>query len=132
MAVTAAVSEMGVACKANISPAGRRLRQRFGGVWLALSVLGGAAFVALKAPWPARAALFIPVTLSAFGFLQARRNTCVSRAREGTFERDDLSKTAAAAEDAAASRKVARGITRDAVLIGLAGAGAAVATAFVG
>jgi hypothetical protein len=131
MAVTAAVSEIGGACKPNFSPAGRRIRWRFGVTCAVLSAAGMAAVLAVKAPWSARAILFIPIALSAFGFLQVRRNTCVSRAREGTFERDDLSKTPAAVQDAAASRKVARGITRDAVLIGLVGAAAAVATTFL-
>lgn len=95
----------------------------------ALILLG--VLIAVDAAWYWRALVFFPVTLAAFGFIQARRNTCVARAREGTFESDDYSKRRAPDDEVAASRRVARGINRDAVLLGLAAALAAMATATV-
>jgi hypothetical protein len=81
--------------------------------------------------WPVRALVFVPAYLAAVGLLQATRNTCVARAKEGTFEHDDMSKSAAPDDDAAASRAVARRITRDSTLVGLAGAALALLTALV-
>jgi hypothetical protein len=64
--------------------------------------------------------------VSAFGFLQVRRNTCVLRAAECTVEHDDFSTTRAPDADAQASRAVALGIARDATLVGLLAAGVAI------
>jgi hypothetical protein len=60
--------------------------------------------------------------MATVGFLQARRQTCVARAAEGTFEHDDFSKTKAPDEDVRRSRAVAATVNRDALLIGLAAA----------
>ncbi len=119
-------------CKANISPSGRRRRLRFGNQWLLVSVALLVVLVVLRVPWYGGLALFIPAALSAIGFLQARRNTCVMRAKEGTFEHDDFSATRAPDADVAASRAVAARINRDVILIGVAGAaiGAVVAKVF--
>jgi hypothetical protein len=116
-------------CKTNISPAGRRRRIRFGRVWLGVSIALLVVLVVLRAPWYAGLAMFVPVALSAVGFLQARRNTCVMRAKEGTFENDDFSAVKAPDDEVAASRAVAAGINRDVVLLGVGGVAlAAVAT----
>jgi hypothetical protein len=124
------VSE-GASCKPNISAAGRRLRTRFGWLWAAIGVAGLAASVALHVPWFWRTLLFVPASLSAVGFLQARRGTCVARASEGTFEHEDFSKTKARPTDAARSRRAAAVIVRDTVLFGIFCAAAATATALV-
>ena len=87
--------------------------------------------VVLQTPWYLRALVGLPAALAAVAFLQVRRNTCVARAAEGTFERDDFSKTAAPADEVAASRRVAAGILRDAALIGLVGAALAAASVLV-
>ena len=49
-----------------------------------------------------------------------RRNTCIARAAEGTFEHDDFSRTKAPDDDVAASRRVSATIRRDSALIGVA------------
>jgi hypothetical protein len=117
------------ACKAIISPSGRRRRTRFGNQWLVVSVALLVVLVVMRVPWYGGLALFVPVALSAVGFLQASRNTCVMRAKEGTFEHDDFSTTKAPDEEVAASRAVAAKINRDVVLIGLAGAAIGIAVA---
>ena len=116
------MSDAAPACKANISPLGRRRRMRFGNQWLVVSVALLIVLVVFRVRWYGGLALFIPVALSAVGFLQARRNTCVMRAREGTFERDDFSTIEAPDDEVAASRAVAARINRDVILIGVAGA----------
>jgi hypothetical protein len=121
----------GQVCKANISPRGRRMRQRVG-IVSSVVVLGLVAWaLAGHWPWYLRAVVFFPAAGAGFGFFQASRNTCVARAKEGTFEHDDLSKTPAAEADAAASRKVAAGINRDALLLAVAVALAAMATTLI-
>jgi len=119
------------ACRPNISPAGRRMRRRFGWAMLALAIGGAAALAWARVAWPWRAVVFAPAMFSALGFLQAARNTCVARAGEGTFEHDDFSKTPAPDDEVAASRRVAGTIRRDAFLVGLAAAALALATALV-
>jgi hypothetical protein len=118
-------------CTPNISPAGIRRRQRFGFRWAAISVAAAGAGLFLRAPWIVRTAVFFPAAASAIGFMQANRNTCVLRARQGTLEHDDFSTEPAPQVDVAASRKVATGIYRDAVLVGVAAAAIAAATALV-
>ncbi|HVV50199.1 MAG TPA: hypothetical protein VHO06_11105 [Polyangia bacterium] len=117
------------ACKANISPAGRRRRLRFGTQWLVVSVALLVVLVFVRVPWYGGLLLFVPAALSAVGVLQARRNTCVMRAKEGTFEHDDFSTTKAAVEEVAASRAMAATINRDTLLVGLLGAAVGVAVA---
>jgi hypothetical protein len=120
-----------LSCKANISPAGRRQRIRFGRMSLVVSIALLVGLVALRAPWYWRLLLFIPASMMAVGFLQARRNTCIRRAAEGTLEHDDFSMTKAPDDEVAASRAVAGGIRRDMLLVGLLGAAIGVATAAI-
>jgi hypothetical protein len=117
------------ACKANISPSGRRRRLRFGNQWLIVSVALLVVLVVMRVPWYSGLLLFIPAALSAVGILQARRNTCIMRAKEGTFEHDDFSATKAPDAEVAASRAVAAQINRDVILIGIAGAAIGVVVA---
>ncbi|HEY1956918.1 MAG TPA: hypothetical protein VGH28_14960 [Polyangiaceae bacterium] len=120
---------MNEVCKPNISAAGRRRRMRvgYGGVVASVALL--VTGVALHWPWYVRAVVFFPAALSAIGFLQATRHTCIARAAEGTFEHDDFSTTKADDAEVAASRKVAASIKRDALLVGLVCAVIACATA---
>lgn len=117
--------------RANISTSGCRRRERLGRQGAAVSIALFGAFVVFRAPWFWRLLLFIPVALAATSILQSRRTTCVLRARQGVLENEDGSTTPASEDSVRASRAVARGIERDAMLIGAAGAGAAVALAFV-
>ncbi|HLK89275.1 MAG TPA: hypothetical protein VKZ18_05250 [Polyangia bacterium] len=116
------MSETALACKPNISAAGHRRRTRFGYQWLIASVALLVVLVVFRVPAYAGLLMFIPASMSAVGFLQARRHTCVMRAKEGTFEHEDFSTTKAADEEVAASRAVATTINRDTVLVGLAAA----------
>ena len=118
-------------CAPNISAAGRRRRRRFGLQWAGISVAATGAGLIFQAPWTARAAVFFPAAISAIGYLQASRNTCVLRAREGTLEHDDFTTEPAPAVEVGASRRVARSIYRDAVLVGVAAAAIAAATALI-
>lgn len=118
-------------CRPNISAAGRRLRNRFGVVATVVAVALFGAFIAAHVGWAWRGLVFLPSAMAAVGFLQARRHTCLKHAAAGSFEHDDLSATPAPEDEVAASRKVAAGIKRDALLIGLAGATLSVASAFV-
>ena len=90
-----------------------------------------AASIALRWPFYFRATVFVPAAMAATGLLQAKRNTCIARAAEATFENEDFSTVKAPDDEVAASRKVAAGIKRDALLIGLASAVLAAASAFV-
>ena len=119
------------ACAPNIATAGRRRREQFGRQWAALALVALAAGVAFRLPWLVRALLVVPAWLSAVGFLQARRSTCLLRVRQGTLERDDFTTEPASAEAVAASRKVAATIQRDALLIGLGAGAIAAATALI-
>jgi hypothetical protein len=121
----------GAVCKPNISAAGKRRRIAFGWIAAALGVGLAALAIALHWHWYLRATLFFPAAMAATGFLQVRRNTCVARAMEGTFENDDFTTTKAPDDDVAASRKVAATIRRDAVLIGLASAAFGALTSFL-
>lgn len=116
----AAIDAPGAACQPNISPAGVRRRRVFGTWNVALGVVLALVLAAFHARWFWRLSVFFPVALAAVGFLQARRRTCVRHAREGTFEHDDFSTTPADAGDLRRSRVVAAGITRDAILLGVA------------
>ena len=119
------------ACRPNISGAGRRRRLRIGYVATVLSLALLALFVARGSAWYLRAIVFVPAGLAAVSLLQVRRNTCIARAAEGTFEHEDFSRTPAPADDVAASRRVAAGIRRDSLLIALASAIVAAITAWV-
>lgn len=102
---------------------------RFGNQWLIVSVALLIVLIVLRVPWYAGLLMFIPASLAAVGFLQARRNTCVMRAKEGTFEHEDFSTTKAPDDEVAASRAMASTINRDTILVGLAGAAIGVAVA---
>jgi hypothetical protein len=121
------VSDGAVPCKTNISPAGRRRRIRFGNQWLVVSAALLVVLVVLRVRWYWGLTMFLPAALSAVGFLQVSRNTCVMRAKEGTFEHEDFSTTKAPDDEVAASRVVAATINRDTILIGLCGAAIGVA-----
>jgi hypothetical protein len=110
------------ACKTNISPAGRRRRASLANRSLIFSVVLLVILVVMRVAWYWGLVLFLPAALSAINFLQVSRNTCVARAKAGTFEHDDFSATKAPDDEVAASRVVAATITRDGLLIGLAGA----------
>ena len=124
-------SAVGAVCRPNISPAGRLRRRRVGYVAVGIAALLFALLFAWRTPWYVRALVGLPAALAAVAFLQARRNTCIARAAEGTFEHDDFSKTPAPAAEVAASRRVAVGIRRDAALIGLLCAGLAAASVLI-
>jgi hypothetical protein len=121
----------GAICKPNISAAGRKRRMQMGWITATIGVGLAAAAVALHWHWYWRATLFFPAALAATGFLQATRNTCVAHAMKGTFEHDDFTATKAPDDEVAASRKVAKGIQRDALLIGLASAAFGALTSFL-
>src|SRR3954470_5857036 len=106
-------------CAPNISASGRRRRVRFGWQMVGICAALIVAIVAFHLRWPWAILLFVPAASAATGFLQVRRNTCVLRAKEGTFEHEDGRTTAAPEAEVRASRAVARTIQRDAVLIGL-------------
>jgi hypothetical protein len=116
------MSDPAPACKTNISPAGRRRRATLGKQSLIVSVALLVVLVVMRVSWYWGLVLFFPVALSAINFFQVRRNTCVARAKEGTFEHDDFSTTKAPDDEVVASRAVAATITRDGLLIGIAGA----------
>jgi len=119
------------ACRPNISGAGRRRRLRIGYIATLVSLGLLALFIARGSAWYLRALVFVPAGLAAVSLLQVRRNTCIARAAEGTFEHEDFSRTPAPADDVAASRSVAAGIRRDSLLIALASAMLAAITAWV-
>ena len=109
-------------CRPNISGAGWRRRTRIGYLAVMVTLLLLGVLLATGASWYWRALLGLPAGLAAVSLLQVRRNTCVARAAEGTFEHDDFSRTKAPDDDVAASRRVAAGIRRDSALIALAAA----------
>ena len=120
---------VGAACKPNISSSGRKRRRAVGyvSIFLALMILG--LVMVVHAPWYLAGLVFFPGAMAGFGFFQARRNTCVARAKEGTFENEDFSTVPAPEEEVIASRRVAAGIQRDAMLLGLGSAMVAIALA---
>lgn len=118
-------------CKPNISAAGRKRRMNVGYAALVVGIGLLGTGIAMHWAWYLRTLVFLPSALSAIGFLQATRHTCVARASEGTFENDDFSTTPAPSDEVAASRKVASSIKRDALLVGLVCAALSVGSAFV-
>lgn len=117
------------ACKPNFSGAGRRRRRQIGIVLAVGAVTLAVAFAVLRVAWYTRLLLFLPVVGAAISLLQVSRNTCVAHAAAGTFEHEDFSTTKQSDQDAAASRRVAATIYRDAVLLGAMAAALAAATA---
>lgn len=121
----------GQVCKPNISKAGRVRRTRVGIGAIVFAVGLAVALAVLHTGWYLRALVFLPAAMAAVSLLQVSRNTCVAHAATGMFEHDDFTTTKQDEADAAASKKVAATIYRDAVLIGALAAGLAAATAFV-
>lgn len=119
---------MAVAC--NISSTGRNRRRLIGYVGLGIGVAAAVAFVVAKSPWFVRLGLFLPVAGGTLSLLQARRQVCVAHAAAGTFEEEDMSFHKVDADAAAAARKVAWGIVRDAVAIGIVAAGVGALSAY--
>ena len=129
MTTTAAAAP---ACKANISASGRRRRHLLGIVGFSAALAIFIVLIVFRVEWYWRAiGVFVPGVVGASGWLQARRSTCIARAREGMFEKEDATTIKMADGDVRASRRVAVGISRDVLLIGLALAALAAATAFV-
>jgi hypothetical protein len=118
-------------CKPNFSRAGRIRRQRVGIAGIVITVGLGIVFAALHTGWYVRSLVFVPAAMAAVTLLQVTRNTCVAHAAKGNFENEDFSTTKQDDADAAASRRVAATIYRDAILIGIVVAAVASATAFV-
>lgn len=110
----------------NISEKGRRQRRMLGIVAGVLAVLMLLAVVWLNAPVAVRLLVFVPAFVSALGWLQSRRGTCVALAFSGG-RAADCEIAASVAEASRASRGVAWTIVRDALLVGLLAAILAVA-----
>lgn len=110
----------------NITEAGRRRRQVLGLGAGAITLLMLAAAWSGRPPMAVRALVFVPACISALGLLQARRQTCVVRAIEGRREQDGGGAVDAQPGAAHASRRVAAGIVRDVILVGLLATAAAV------
>lgn len=106
-------------CKPNFSGAGRARRLRIGWSLVAASFAVAVSTFVTAAPWYVRLVVFLPAAGAAVSLLQVSRHTCVAHAALGTFEHDDFTTTQQSAEDAAASRRVARTIYRDGLLIGV-------------
>lgn len=119
-------------CKPNFSGPGRVRRLRFGWVMAFVAIAMLVAFALAHSAWFVRATVFLPAAMAAVSLLQVTRNTCVAHAAKGNFENDDFSTTKQSDEDAAASRRVAATIYRDALMIGALAACAAAGTAFLG
>lgn len=64
-----------LACRPNITAAGRRMRRRFGYVQFSIAAAMFLGFMAFGVAGLVRALVFLPVTGGALGLLQARRNT---------------------------------------------------------
>jgi hypothetical protein len=120
-----------IACEPNISGSGRRRRRYVGYAAAAFAFILALAFIALHVAWYWRVFVFVPGAMSAVGFLQASRNTCLAHASKGTFEHEDFSTTKAPDEQVFASRRVAAGIRRDSLLIGAAAAIVGVMTSLI-
>jgi hypothetical protein len=118
-------------CKPNFSGAGRTRRLRIGWALVAASLLVAVSMLVSSAPWYVRLVVFLPAAGAAVSLLQVSRHTCVAHAALGTFEHDDFTTTKQSSDDAAASRRVARTIYRDALLIGLSSALLAAASALL-
>lgn len=111
--------EQGAACRPNFSAAGRRRRTRVAQLGALLAVVMLAFLVAIDAAWGWRLLVALPAGAALVSGLQVARNTCVAHAATGSFENEDLSLTKVDEAFAAASRRVAATIWRDA-LVGMA------------
>jgi len=118
-----------VAGVCNIGPAEIARRRVVGwiGLVVTLAVFAGLAWAGVDRWW--RLVVFLPATISASGFLQARSRFCVGFARMSVSNFGDLGQTQAVDSEVARKADRARGarLTFYAVLIGLAAAIVAVA-----
>ena len=73
----------------NIGERGCRRRRTGAWVWSAIAILGLTWIDAMHAPRQLLWLLVIPTLFAALGFLQAREQTCVFHAINGTRENDD-------------------------------------------
>ncbi|OGL24157.1 hypothetical protein A2791_04660 [Candidatus Saccharibacteria bacterium RIFCSPHIGHO2_01_FULL_46_30] len=87
----------------NINPVEIRRRRQAGHIGLVLSVVVIVGLIALHTPWYLRLVAFLPLFLSATGYLQARHKFCVGYASAGMQHADDDS--AALKIDDASMRK---------------------------
>ena len=103
-------------CRPNFSAAGRARRLRVAQIGALITVGLLVALVVTDAGWPWRLLVGLPAGAALVSGLQVRRNTCVAHAATGVFENEDFTTTKVEEEFAAASRRVAATIWRDAVL----------------
>jgi len=115
----------------SVGKAGRQLRTRAGSVIVVvtLGLLGWMVYAG--APWYARLAIFLPAMAAGLTLLQVTRHTCVRMAGLGVYENEDMSHTKVSEALAAASRKTAATIYRDAALIGTGAAAVSALTVFI-
>jgi hypothetical protein len=116
----------------NIGPAEIRSRRLFGWIGVAASIVMWGAFVWFRVPALWRLSLFIPVTTSAIGFLQAAMHFCAAYGILGVWNVGPgvgKTDTVEQAEFRRRDRWKAVQILLFAVLIGIAAAAAAYFTA---
>ncbi len=106
----------GAQCRPNFSAAGRRRRARVAQIGAVLAIATLVGLVWIDAAWPWRLLVGLPAGAAFVSGLQVRRNTCVAHAATGMFENEDLTTTKVDETFAAASRRVATTIWRDALL----------------
>jgi hypothetical protein len=122
---------VGATCRPNFSAAGRRRRKTAAQVAGVIAVIALVALVYFDASWLWRLLVGLPAAGALVSGLQVTRNTCVAHAATGSFENEDLSLTKVDEEFAAASRRVAKTIWRDALLGGVLVAALSAATALI-
>lgn len=121
----------GAVCQPNFSAAGRKRRRRVSLVAGVVAVVGLLAALWLHVPAGLRALVALPAAVSVLSGLQVRRNTCVAHAATGTFEHEDFTTSKVDAALAAASKRVAATIYRDALIVGALVALISVASSWV-
>jgi hypothetical protein len=122
---------VGATCRPNFSAAGRRRRKRASQVAAVIAIALLGVLVWLDVAWFWRLLVGLPAAGALVSGLQVTRNTCVAHAATGSFENEDFSLTKADEELAAASRRVAATIWRDALLGGVVVALVCAATALI-
>lgn len=73
----------------NINPTEIRRRKASGYISLAIAAFGLSTFIALHADWPYFLVLFIPFSVSALGFLQAKQKFCAAYGSTGKHHADE-------------------------------------------
>ncbi len=121
----------GAVCQPNFSAAGRKRRRTVSIVAGVFTVVALVASIWLQVAPGWRALIALPAAVSVLSGLQVRRNTCVAHAANGTFEHEDFSTTKVDAALAAASKRVAATIYRDALITGALVALLSVATSWL-